>query len=77
MELVTPSYFQMTFPRKEETAKRDNLHYIKSGIAADYLKESPDGSGDRLYCNGPVGIAWSRILMDHICDPTAACAPCS
>jgi len=62
----------MTLPRKAETA--DSLHYIKAGLKDNAKKLSSDGSGDYAYCQGPVGAAFGRILIEYICDPDKLCA---
>jgi len=66
IELIHPSFFQMSLPRQQESSG-DGVHYFKDGSIAD-RKVSPDGSGDTLYCTGPVGAAFSRIIADTICN---------
>ena len=68
IELLDPSYFGFTLPRRSSSA--DGLHFIKPGApksSGGRRHQATDGSGDTIDCNGPVGEAYMRLLLDQVC----------
>jgi hypothetical protein len=65
VETLTYSYFQLSLSRLSET--KDGVHYVRPGRLA-LRKNETDNSGDINNCQGPVGKAFTRLLMDHICS---------
>ena len=76
IEFVTPNYFEMTLPRTFDAV--DDIHFARGGLGQKDSKENVAGGKDkvlmeRLKCQGDVGKAFLRVLLDHICTrPRAA-----
>jgi hypothetical protein len=71
VEWLEPSYFQVTLPRREEHAEQDGLHFHKYRENSVNQRVDPR-TGDRRFCTGAIGEAYSRLLLDYLCPRTEA-----
>ena len=64
IELLDPSFFELTLPRQTESL--DGTHFLKP--EKDQDRHLDNETGEIYFCGGEVGKAFSHLLLNQLCS---------